>query len=239
MPAVDVLMEAEDWIPYLPGLLGSQGVTMLFGVLIAPITIGSYAFFMQLSRGSKQKVSDLFLWFGDFSLMGKAIGATVWYLVLILLWMLAFLAIPLAILFLLILFPNKILISMLVYPLIFVSGICILAAEIKAYSYTPALYLLAVNPALGVFNAFRNAKQIMRGHVWEFFVLQLSFLLWHLLASLTCGLSVLYVTPYVTLTNCYFINHLIGNYHKKHNIPIDGSERVDPDSTNHDDVIKF
>ena len=40
----------------------------------------------------------------------------------------------------------------------------------------------------------------MSGRLWEYFVLQLSFILWGLLVSVTCGLAALYVAPYTNVT---------------------------------------
>ena len=40
----------------------------------------------------------------------------------------------------------------------------------------------------------------MRGRLWEYFVLELSFILWILLVCVTCGIAGLYVSPYMNVT---------------------------------------
>ena len=236
---------ASELIAIPPKFFVGQGITLLLGFLIAPITIGSYGFYMHLSRNQKMKISDLFIWFGDFSLMGKAIGAMLWYTLLIIGWILAFMGIPFAIIAALAFLPipeTVALILLLPAVLLFIAAL--IFAEVKINAYTPALYLLAENPEIGVRQSFRNAKEIMRGHAWEYFILQLSFILWHLTASFTCGLSVLYVTPYITMTNCYFINPLIGDYHRRHNIHTENAGEPNMDNgeqtpSGPDDSVKF
>lgn len=53
-----------------------------------------------------------------------------------------------------------------------------------------------------------ESKAMMYGHKMDKFVLDLSFILWYLLAGVTCGLAGLYVTPYVEITNAAFYNSL-------------------------------
>ncbi len=73
---------------------------------------------------------------------------------------------------------------------------------IKSYEYKMIPYLLAENPELTVSEIFGMTKKIMDGNKMDTFVLDLSFLPWILLSAMTCGiLSVVYVAPYIALTN--------------------------------------
>lgn len=239
--SITAISDVFSTIP--PEFFLGQGVTLLLGLLIAPITIGCYSFYMHLSRGTKLKVSDLFIWFGDFSLMGKAIGGMLLMTLLLLGWTLLGIVLPISILLVMVFVPlaeEMILILMLPVVLLMFAGV--LFVEIKSGAYTAAVYLLAVNPETGARCAFRTAKEVMRGHLWEFFILQLSFIFWHFLASVTCGLSVLYVTPYITLTNCYFFNHVLGDYHRRHNPPTEDDTQNtanEAQQTSSDDSVNF
>ena len=72
---------------------------------------------------------------------------------------------------------------------------------IKAYDYFMVSYLLGENPNLSTDEALQMSKEMMHGHTWDTFVLQLSFIGWDLLAAFTLGLvHVFYVTPYRNLT---------------------------------------
>lgn len=68
---------------------------------------------------------------------------------------------------------------------------------IKHYSYRMVPYILADDPEIGAMDAITLSRQMMDGHKWNTFVLDLSFLGWDLLSALTLGLlGVFYVNPY-------------------------------------------
>lgn len=70
---------------------------------------------------------------------------------------------------------------------------------IKRYSYFMVPYIAAENPDMSGREAVTLSRRIMRGHKWECFVLELSFLGWQILGLLTFGLfNVLYTNPYKT-----------------------------------------
>ena len=81
----------------------------------------------------------------------------------------------------------------------------IIPGIIAAYSYSQAIFIMVENPDKGVMQCIRESKEMMVGHKWEYFVLELSFILWQLLGLVTCGLAFIYVHPYtnVTLANYY------------------------------------
>ena len=64
---------------------------------------------------------------------------------------------------------------------------------------------MAENPELSVIDVLKESAKIMKGHKFELFVLQLSFLGWMILTLITFGIVGLYVVPYynATLTNYY------------------------------------
>ena len=68
---------------------------------------------------------------------------------------------------------------------------------IKIYSYRMVPYILADDPEIGAKDAITLSRQMMDGHKWNTFVLDLSFLGWNLLSLLTFGLvGVFYANPY-------------------------------------------
>ncbi len=79
--------------------------------------------------------------------------------------------------------------------LFIIPGIC------KKYQYYMVDYILAENPDMPYQEVLALSKRMMDGHKWNTFVLDLSFILWHMLAALTCGvLEVFFVIPYTQLT---------------------------------------
>ena len=72
---------------------------------------------------------------------------------------------------------------------------------IKGYEYMMVPYLLAENPNLTQDEVFRLSKQMMKGNKFEAFILELSFIGWDILSSMTAGLlATFYVNPYKNLT---------------------------------------
>ena len=79
----------------------------------------------------------------------------------------------------------------------------IVPAIIKTYSYFLTEYILAENPDEK--DAITLSRQMMNGHKFQLFLLQLSFIGWFILSALTFGiLYVLYVGPYYHQTMAEF-----------------------------------
>ena len=74
----------------------------------------------------------------------------------------------------------------------------IIPGIIKSYEYRMIPYILGDDPEIPVEEAFRRSKELMTGHKWHSFLLDLSFIGWILLSLFTCGILMLfYVAPYV------------------------------------------
>lgn len=57
-------------------------------------------------------------------------------------------------------------------------------------------------------NVREMSKKMMDGHKWEYFVLQLSFILWLIGCSFTLGILCIWVVPYMTVTNTMYYDYL-------------------------------
>lgn len=78
----------------------------------------------------------------------------------------------------------------------------IIPGIVKGYEYRMVPYLLAENPEMDRHEAFARSRALMNGNKWDAFVLDISFIGWSFVAGFTCGiLSLLYVAPYMELTN--------------------------------------
>ena len=78
----------------------------------------------------------------------------------------------------------------------------IIPGIIKSYEYRMVNYILAENPEMNTKEVFAMSRDMMRGNKWKAFVLDLSFLGWHLLSLITIGLAgIFYVFPYRNMTN--------------------------------------
>jgi len=77
----------------------------------------------------------------------------------------------------------------------------IIPGIVKAYAYRMVPYILADNPNIGVREAIELSNEMTRGHKFDMFVLDLSFIGWYLLGALALGVGVLFVLPYENATN--------------------------------------
>lgn len=72
----------------------------------------------------------------------------------------------------------------------------------KSYQYRMVSYILAEHPDTDYRQALQMSKDMMNGEKWHAFVLDLSFILWHMLGTITCGIvELFYVNPYIWLTD--------------------------------------
>lgn len=72
----------------------------------------------------------------------------------------------------------------------------------RAYDYYLVPQILADNPNMSASEALAKSKQLMYGHRFDTFVLNLSFLGWAILSALTMGiLNIFYLTPYMLQTD--------------------------------------
>lgn len=67
--------------------------------------------------------------------------------------------------------------------LFFIPGI------IAMYRYRQAIYLLLENPEMSALDCIRESKRLMRGHKWELFVFDLSFIGWLFLIGFLNGIG--------------------------------------------------
>ena len=77
------------------------------------------------------------------------------------------------------------------------SMLFVIPGIVKAISYSMAVYIKAENPDISPSRAIELSKMITEGHKWDLFYLNLSFLGWFILSSLTYNiLGIVYVFPY-------------------------------------------
>ena len=92
---------------------------------------------------------------------------------------------------------------------------------VKAYAYRLTPYLLSEHPELTGTQAITLSRQMMKGHKWRAFVLDLSFIGWILLSVLTLGiLTIFYVGPYMNATDAELYEAVKAEYEAKNAAPV-------------------
>ena len=92
-------------------------------------------------------------------------------------------------------FPLLILLLLMRFLLSFWFSLFVIPAVFAWYRYRLAVYLLIDNPQLNPFQCILLSGRMMRGHKWDMFLLDLSFLGWALLASLPMSIGASFPGP--------------------------------------------
>ena len=80
----------------------------------------------------------------------------------------------------------------------------IIPGIIKSYEYSIIPYILADDPEISSKDAFKKAKQMMKGNKWRLFKLEFSFIGWFVLCVLTLGIGTFFLIPYINAANAEF-----------------------------------
>lgn len=77
----------------------------------------------------------------------------------------------------------------------------IIPGIIKSFEYFAIPYILAENPGIDSKRAFEISKQMTMGEKLNIFWLGITFIGWHLLAMLACGIGEFFLMPYIQATD--------------------------------------
>jgi len=76
--------------------------------------------------------------------------------------------------------------------------------------FFPAAFLLLDNPELSAMEAIMKSLQMMKGHKGRLLYLNVSFWGLVVLSVFTCYIGLLWITPYMYCSQCFFYLNLIG-----------------------------
>lgn len=84
-------------------------------------------------------------------------------------------------------------------------------AIIKQYSYAACFYIKQACPEMSANDCITKSREVMKGHKWELFVVDLSFIGWDILATLSFGIGYLWLIPYIQVTKANYFVQLLRN----------------------------
>ena len=82
---------------------------------------------------------------------------------------------------------------------------------VKTYAYSMSMFVLAENKGMSANECITASKEMTQGYKMELFVLDLSFIGWMLLGSITFGIAYIWVAPYMQATRANAYNTLKHN----------------------------
>lgn len=95
------------------------------------------------------------------------------------------------------------------------SLLLIVLGIVKALAYSQAKYivkdLVDSGQDVGATEAITNSRQLMNGHKWEYFLLNLTFIGWVILGCLSLGIGFLWISPYIQVTKAKYYRKLAGD----------------------------
>ena len=107
-------------------------------------------------------------------------------------------------------FGQNFLIGLMTAIFTFLWGLLfVIPGIVKSYAYSMAYYIKADNPDYDWRECINASRELMRGHKWEKFVLDLSFLGWYIIGALLFGIGTLWVVPYHTAATTIFYDNLV------------------------------
>ena len=80
---------------------------------------------------------------------------------------------------------------------------------IASYSYRQAVYILLDNPEISPMECIRRSKAMMKGHKWQLFTFDLSFIGWYLLSMIP--VAQIWTEPYIGISRILYYEDLIKN----------------------------
>ena len=88
-------------------------------------------------------------------------------------------------------------------------SLTLVGAFVKRYSYYMVPYIAAENPDMTARQAITLSRKMMKGHKWQCFVFELSFIGWEILGVLTLGVfNIFYTNPYKVASFTQYYAHL-------------------------------
>lgn len=79
---------------------------------------------------------------------------------------------------------------------------------VASYRYAMTPYILAENPNLTASEAINASKNMMYGHKWRLFCLDISFIGWNILCGLTANIGYIALNPYTNAARTAFYRDL-------------------------------
>lgn len=188
-------------------ILSFIGVQLLVLLVTSPFRLGAMEQLWGMLSGQASKPRDLFRWYTDLRLTGKALGVE---LVLCLWQWITRLALTVPGIALLVLGSrNEGNVLLLTLSLI----LSVAGPLVGYYLYClllPAQYVLAKRPGLSPLEALRKGAALFKGKRAIFFTFRLSFLPWNVVSAMLSNLPDAYVFPYEEASCMLLINAVLG-----------------------------
>ena len=185
-------------------------IDLAFLVISIPLSFGLIISFMKLKRSEEIKAFDFLK--NGFANFGKAWGIT-WHMFIRLL-------IPMACLFLVIILMAVLTFASVKSPILGLLGVVLYIATLvyvisRSFLYVLAYHIAYDNPELSSKACVLKSEALMKGNRGNYFLLQLSFIGWAILAVLSLCIGMLWLAPYIAIAEVCFYERIVKPEAKK------------------------
>jgi uncharacterized membrane protein len=82
---------------------------------------------------------------------------------------------------------------------------------VKTYAYSAAYYVALDDDSkkMSAMDCLRQSEKLMKGHKWQLFMLDLSFIGWYFLGAMAFGVGTLFVIPYHQTARAAFYDKIV------------------------------
>jgi uncharacterized membrane protein len=184
----------------------SEVFAFILTLLICVLSAGLYYMLMNIARGKEYKFSDLIYFFKnepDRIIVASFVMAVIGWLT----------ALPADVYSYAAEVPADIYEQMEyleIYWILVVLGLVL--NILLTIPFTLSYYLLADEQELGGIAALKESVRLMKGNIGKYLVLQLSFLPLYFGSVFTLGLALLWLVPYMEMTNVMFYRDIRGEF---------------------------
>ncbi len=193
-------------------------------VFTSPLNIGVSRYFFNFASGKSPRVEEIFTYLSSFKMFGRALALSIRIAFLKIIWGILLILPGVAV------YAYGIYISGVDISLL-LSGQSVTVTDATALSfmsigstlllvgsflymfisarYFLANYILASDDEISAKVALSVAVRMIKGRVWQYIFLVLSFFGWILLSILTCGILLLFTVPYMYVTYALYAKTVI------------------------------
>lgn len=196
-PLFAMMLQADENIVFL---IVSIFLSFVVSLILCIVSVGSVKMYLSILSGEKPTVGMLFWGFSNHP--DKILIASL----------------PLTAISSILSIPSSILAatpleelasgSLSITILLILTMVCSVLLILASLPLYLVNYLLADNTELSAKEILTTSVRMMKGHKWRLFCMLLSFIGWILLASLSCGIGMLWITPYMEATMVAFYKEL-------------------------------
>lgn len=196
-------------VGFVQGLIGEKTVLysiidLAFLIISVPLSFGLIISFIKLKRGDDVKAFG-FLKDG-LSRFSKSWGIA-WHTFIKLLLPIICIFLIAILMTLLIFFGNS-------SPVLTILGIALYIATLiygvsRSFLYILAYYIGYDRPELSSKECVKKSEELMKGNRGNYFLLQLSFIGWAILAVLSLGIGMLWLAPYIAIAEVCFYDRIV------------------------------